>query len=806
MTLHCNWFTTYFSNILDYITTAEFDFFAYVMGFVPALMALSYPLIVQSVSRLTDVYKSTHILDFFKRESLHIAFKWGIVISVILSSASVFKNPYINLVAYISTFAILGVFIAYIDLVIKYTNPKDLFQLILKKCIHKLNIDDLSLHNYKAKRKEYKEILEKHNPVITDIFCYVITLNDGKLGNDIITEFFTPLSSYSKKISALESGQANFDPSIFNNNIKIIENYLQHTNDNTYKPIEFFSTTFYLGYNHATNDPHILAKASFIGIWRGLVTLAKYRNFDKIHKHCIIIHNYYLSTLGGSFREYDNNFKVTKKSIDKEIKIEQYKKYIQEFNIATCGLIFYKKEYRVLDNIIYHSNSLPARIFFQNLSINDIFNYFITFTSDLFMPNTVTNYYFDDLEFDSVRLIKDARYYISDFIMFLYVLLWVNEYGTNLTNDIQTPSIPNNQNVRKQWMSKIHFMKNKVEKHLNDDDLTRNSPLRLVTRRSCFLSNLKHPIDFLIEIEENLKTSFDEEIKSGTLDPDKIQKLEDYTRLKIKKSFDDLSRIKGNIISNSNRDNISNFMETIRGISYLQNREAFLSEATIHYIDYEKWIGIQIQKNYYSHFIDKLDLLTTHSFKVGFKNIFKALDSLRLFPDKHLIISNGLNLEYLQSTFENNLQKGGAEGPDFLFKGIPIYEYSGGRSRNGRFFVFETMNKPMILHKDWKTIEKKTDGFISYWEKMKCIENEELFIYYEINDLNTQIERREEIIRQGVISEEELENRIEFNFDFLGYCWFPKGIKIVEITQASFFEEGGDIIDPEEIPSFTNIS
>ena len=44
------------------------DKYRVITAFIPGLLSLSYPLIVQTISRLNDQYKSTHIINQFKKE------------------------------------------------------------------------------------------------------------------------------------------------------------------------------------------------------------------------------------------------------------------------------------------------------------------------------------------------------------------------------------------------------------------------------------------------------------------------------------------------------------------------------------------------------------------------------------------------------------------------------------------------------------------------------------------------------------------------------------------------------------------
>ena len=105
----------------------------------------------------------------------------------------------------------------------------------------------------------------------------------------------------------------------------------------------------------------------------------------------------------------------------------------------------------------------------------------------------------------------------------------------------------------------------------------------------------------------------------------------------------------------------------------------------------------------------------------------------------------------------------------------------------------------MIKHGDWSEVEGLTNEVKNRWEKMTKIDDE-LKIYSDIKDLNSEDDIRKEYIDGGK-TEEEVKNQIEYDVDFLGYVWFSKNSEIIEIKEAEMFEEGGATTKIDEINS-----
>ena len=80
--------------------------------------------------------------------------------------------------------------------------------------------------------------------------------------------------------------------------------------------------------------------------------------------------------------------------------------------------------------------------------------------------------------------------------------------------------------------------------------------------------------------------------------------------------------------------------------------------------------------------------------------------------------------------------------------------------------------------------------------------SKELHIYFEMRELFNNPTLLEKYKENSSYTDDELNKMIEFGVDFLGYCWFPKKVKIISISQGDFYQQGGDLDQLNTIKPF----
>jgi hypothetical protein len=779
-------------------------FYKLIIAFLPTIIAISYPLIAQTISKVNETYNSSLIVEYFKKNKLYQNFRITLISSLIFSALTFFNNGIIDFIAFLTCVYLIFLFVKLIDLILKIYNPNELLHHILNESRIEYFSQKSIDKNQNKSDSDFKELIHKYYDLITDLYCYSIRIEDYTLQSDAKDKFYNKISYIGKKIESKKNEQLEFESIIFNNHFKIIETFVKDKGIETrYKPIEFFSTSYFLDYSLEEDGPNPINNEALKAIWRYLILLTKSKKFKHLERHWEILASYINLYLNRSYLKFDENSNITDSSERKNNLLIEYKNRLNEFNIAFLALLYYHKKYKLLNKILFHSDSLPPKIFINKLTPDHILNSYFEFKKDIF-NNWNVSYYFDDLDFDSMGFQKDSKSYISEFCLILFLYCWIDDYGQGLRSNFDKLTIPQNLNSKKSLLGDISFIINRINKILNNESLISKTSLKFITRKNCFINDIQYPIDYLEEFKSKLSEDFESQILNEELDQQKIQDLKTETINQIKSAYNDISRIRGNNVSKQNRDRVSEYMQVIRGTRIPLKREAFLSNPTIHYIDYDKVLGRYIKNEYYDHLSYKLRSLCTKSFKVEFKEIFSAIDKLEINKDRYSIIAFNLNVEYLNSFLKLGLLKCSDGGEDYQYKGIPIFCFSGGRSRNGKLFVLRNIDKPMIIHKHWNEIEGASEEFKSRWRKMELID-EELKIFYEQTEIKDDPELLTHHKKNSEFTEDDINKMVQFDVDFIGYCWFPKDVKIICISQAEMFQQGGEIDMLDDIKPFDEI-
>ena len=124
-----NFLNAVFQPIKELIIQLYIDnpMFKIVLAFVPAILGIAYPLIIQTVSKLNEQYNSTHIINQFKKEILHKLFYWNLIISVALTILCFVMSLGVFIVAFISVVSLISLFFPYLNLLLKYQNGQSRF-------------------------------------------------------------------------------------------------------------------------------------------------------------------------------------------------------------------------------------------------------------------------------------------------------------------------------------------------------------------------------------------------------------------------------------------------------------------------------------------------------------------------------------------------------------------------------------------------------------------------------------------------------------------------------------------------------
>lgn len=768
----------------------------FVLAFVPGILGISYPLIIQTISSLNDKYQSTHIVNTFKEELVHKRFIISLWVSVVTSILAISKTPIIVLISLASVIYLLFIFFKYISLLLTYLDAQQLF-------VHFSNRvripDDVELIKKQDTRFLEGLITQLWHPIV-DLVQYAITKNDTKLYFDCKDKLILKVVRFYKYGPVTNNELLNFPPWLLNSTYDIVITGIKNDDDNYYKNYELFTGSVFFDQSYSEDSKYRKYHPDiYYTTWRNLSTLIEQGKTNRMVRYWESAHQHWSFKLSHPRTEFDENFNEKESSRILQEKVKENRFRALEFHTALGAYLMHRKNYEGLLKIWYFTQSQPPYYVLVPLSFDEIFKlYFHFLDDDPSGGNFLIRYWFKDLSFDAMNSAKDVKVVVRRYICLLFLKQWItpSSYGEHR---ILFPEIPTSNSEKDLWLDHLPSIKKSIEILCEDRELAENLKINQITKSYCRKHGVLYPLDYLEELKQRIEQGFQTELDDSELSQEKIKQLDDFTSKKIKEAYNQFKRIGGDDVSESERDSSSNTFQVIRGIRIPLDKEAFIENSSVSYVNFHTTHGGAIFHDYVDHVAIKFFRNASTHYEVPNGKIFEAIDNLNLNSSVHVIVAFNTNISYLRD-FKGVAIEEKQGDEDFRYKSIPIYEFHGASPIvDNTVFVLRKSDLPMIKHKNWKDIKGLGEKEMERWSEMEVID-EDLWVYRKIIELNKEEPMRDQLIKGGK-KEEELKNKLLIDVDLLAYCWFRKGIKMIAIREGGMFKEGGRD-DMSKITSF----
>jgi len=782
------------SSFLKSIVSFALDnpMFKIILAFVPIILSISYPLLIQSIGKLNDEYRSTHIYEQFSKEKTIKLFKYLLWSSVIFTFLCFTISNWILILAFLSTSLLLYMFSRYLQLVKIYQSGKTLFAHLKRRIIRHKKTESQIL---KFEIPNTNRLLSKWYSII-DLLKYAIRNGDRKLEDDIALDFIYPVYNFFK-ITSTEKNRIIIYPNILlNSTYDIIVTYLNAPNIDYYQKYDQYIGSIFFPYYYNKSERRFIGPEIYKAIWRNLNLLIRHDVSDKILRYWEAAHQYYrFDLLSVYFSDREQETKGIKKI---QNDIEKNRHSFFQFHTVLCANILYSNQYTALKKFWYFTQSQPPEYPLVLYSIDDIFNIYAEFTEER-MPSSsyVIEYYFNELDFESFSNEPDARYYIRRYCVLMLIKRQFEASEGDKIKNIPLPKIPESQTSKQDWIRRLSEIKAFISDICSDENLIKDLGFELSN-----LPKVKERInEYIDDLEKELNQQFSDTLKGSVLEENIIESFKTASVKSIKSVYDKFKRIGQNNVNESERDQISNKLKVIRGTEMLVDREAFIENTTTHYINAESIIGELIANDYQRHISNKFYSNCSKRIIVKSEETFKAIDKLSLDSEVCVLVMFGKHLEYYRDHLNIPIEVGDNDA-DFKYKGLSIYSFLGVNPIVSDIcFVLKKSDLPMIRHIDWKDESITNQTNHEYWSKFGEPLDDELFIYARLFDLEKEDELLEEYDKKNGVKQAS-SPKVLLRVDFLAYCWFKNRVKIWSIQESRPFQEGGNITPLENIPEF----
>lgn len=419
-----------------------FDFFDYnfssLISIFAALMGMAYPLILQAIQRIDEMYNSSKLAAYFQKQWFSLLFSHLLLLSIPVSIIAPF------LLYYYRDFSCMMVLSA-VHAIIVFALAMSAF--ILFKYIM-MTINPSKFFEY----LEYK--LYGSHPPLTEIFQiqkYASDKDNEELFGNITTSISVYLNSYRKN----KRDDVAIDVwKMFR------ELYKQHSKRDNH----FFSNrNLIVSYFFSPEEQIFLSEEEYIYIWQTVDAVVHADNESWVYNYWTYANQYYMFTL-------DHYSK------DEELKLQQKRFKEQHFMIG--ALLTYNHKYVLLKRLMYFSNALPPTYDLVPSSFNLIILQLKSLIEKKDMPIELTKRYLmigapQDVSSDGFILSYTYKYAS----LLLIRLFTVNDWNITYSNPMGLPEISSDYTVEdlNEEVYMMNRLKHKISSWFEEKDAIRQT-------------------------------------------------------------------------------------------------------------------------------------------------------------------------------------------------------------------------------------------------------------------------------------------------------------------------------------------
>ncbi|RFS20021.1 hypothetical protein DVR12_20060 [Chitinophaga silvatica] len=324
------------------------------------------------------------------------------------------------------------------------------------------------------------------------------------------------------------------------------------------------------------------------------------------------------------------------------LKREEERKRFLQFHYALGGLLLYRKKYDVIRRMFLFSNSTPPRYELLPESINTIIEAYLKFTSrfDMELWPITAKYPFPEMEGTAAdEAIRDRiALYLALLLLRLYTLQ-SPYYGVKY---VIQPAIPPSQADKQVYIDNMLYLVKDLQQLLGDHELLKVLEYDIINPGWCVLNNKPYPPKLIEDFIQKLKDAFALQEMVQEMVPEKVAAFKTSSTDILTQRFTQLG-VLGNAtpITRNYQDN------ELRGTRQLMDKSAFAANQAVHNMNYDTFLAEGLMLQLKQDVALSIQSRVSTSYLVRKADFVDALKRLNIKPDKHSIISFGLDNDEL---------------------------------------------------------------------------------------------------------------------------------------------------------------
>lgn len=731
-----------------------------IIPLVAAILGIALPMLIGIIQRIDDKYQSTRLISLFVKERWTKCFLGTLFASIFLLFYSLlapvnnndfgFITPLINdsvaILLYIVCICLIVCLFQICWLIYVYHDPIKLQERLLRP--------DISIEKRKAWLEFFVEMLKKNNSNVLRkayqaFYEWAIEMQKGKTNQ--IVEYSSDFYDGIITINEVLCEQKKKAITIANGSdfITILLDKMQGT---------------------------IIDSKTFRVIWICLSQQLFYNRQEWVMSYWATAHQYYLFNLPKYYenqREIDsdgNPILITQEQV--RLRDLERKEFF-DFHIALGGLLLYRKEYDLLKQILFYSNSQPPQYVLIPGRFAEIYILYMDLLS--FSPIYLYEAKFPFLNLQAgVRNDNIIKGWIQQYLILLMIRLFTVGETYSTYNSLSLPGLPQKMGEKQAWLNNIPLLKKKLTDESNDEWVAQILPLD-----KSEIKNKRKELENLVdELKSELENGIDHQQKEQQLSPTEITSFHEIAS----KIIDENISPYASLFSKKIEDNYDDY-ETAGRLREVEPAELFYDDKTISHVNFKESLSYMLVHGFKYYFLRTFMLQKKQiKYRVFAENIKEAFDRLGFDKDKHIIL--GFHVNWL-SIFKEECHR----VSDLLYKtsdGIELYSLQGDASLElmDNIVILDKQNLPGLYYLE------PDKNFIDKY-KLKCF-NQTYNLYLSEIKLNGNSSVLNEILKRNVNTEDELRKSVLVCGELNIHTRWKKNVPIVFIKVLNQYRDNGN--------------
>lgn len=739
-----------------------------IIPIIVAILSIVVPLLIGIIQRIDDKYESTHLIQIFMNERSIKYFIALLIITIFLLFYQLVAPPPCNdydfgpFTKYIDYSAII---LATIFCILLTINVFSIFWLIYvynapeKLQKHLINKSNISPKIRKAWFDFFIAMLKQNNVDVLRscyqvLYDWIMSLRVGKQWT--VMEY--PAELYEGIVSVNEQlcMQQKEAVSIKNGNdiVNIMLDEFQFTlmHQNTYRTI-----------------------------WTCLNQQLFYKRSEWILEYWNAAHSYLLLYLVPlQLNERVNVSYVTSGQVvvdKKMVELRQKERNeFKKFHIALGGLLLFRKEYELLNQLLYFTNSQPPCYVLIPGSLAEIISLYMDLLS--FSPDSMykyeQKYHFLDLH-AGVRNNSIIKSWILKYLYILMLRLSTLNRTYVYEDFYALPALPKSLSQKNEWLENVPV----ILKQIEEDTIPLEEITKILPLNQWHIYRIKNKLKKALKtLADSLTAAIQSQKITQHLSEDEVQQFYQKVSDDIEKEMDWIKNISATTIDNDiSYDNFDCVGVTHRLIP----AEVFCNEKTIGYANFKESISAETLHSFRNCWLRSFQSQSTKNvYRVFPENLDKVFKDLRLTTEQVII---GFHFNWYNA-YPQNLQRVN----DYQFKSPDnrlLYSLPGDYTR-------EFINTVIILNKSDLPKLKLLDPPPTVKDKFKLESiNERYHLYASVIKLAINENLLNEYVRMGYLKEKLKQAALVCTELYAKVLW-KKNIPIVIIKVLDRFVDRGN--------------